>query len=61
MSEHESPLGVTKAPSSGLSRLQVLKAAAAGTVGAMVLALPASGSARRRPSAVDRRSRHLAR
>lgn len=43
MSEHESPLGVTKAPSSGLSRLQVLKAAAAGTVGAMVLALPASG------------------
>src|SRR5207253_1460974 len=43
VSEHESPPSVTKTPSSGLSRLYVLKAGAASAVGAIALALAASG------------------
>ena len=43
MSKHESPPGATKGPSACLSHVQGLKAAAACAVGAIALALPASG------------------
>ncbi len=43
MNEYESSVSVTEAPSGSLSRGQVLKAAVASAVGAIALALPASG------------------
>jgi DNA-binding beta-propeller fold protein YncE len=43
VNEHESSLRVTEAPSSSLSRGQVLKGAVASAVGAIALAMPASG------------------
>ena len=43
MSEHESPLGATQAPSARRRQVQALRGAAACAVGAIAVALPASG------------------